>query len=120
MATSCIPDESYIPTFAINSGHTVHNGPAIHYLKAFGGTDAYKLCRHLNDADFCGRGPREAFIIRSKKSALEFYFYLISLSIEAKWHFFPFSNFNLSNYDLNQKLFVILGQFYQMLLGIKL
>ena len=63
LATSCIPDESYIPTFAINSGHTVHNGPAIHYLKAFGGTDAYKLCRHLNDADFCGRGPREAFIM---------------------------------------------------------
>ena len=56
MATACIPDESYIPTYAINSGHTVKN-VAVHYLKSFNGEDAYRLCRHLNDADFCGRGP---------------------------------------------------------------
>ena len=56
MATSCIPDESYIPTFAINSGHKVHN-VGLHYLKSFNGHDAYQLCRHLSDADFCGQGP---------------------------------------------------------------
>jgi hypothetical protein len=56
MATSCIPDESYIPSFAVNSGHAVHNA-ALHYLKQFQGKDAYHLCRHLDDADFCGQGP---------------------------------------------------------------
>lgn len=56
MATSVIPDESYIPTFAINSGHTVHD-LGLHYLKSFNGQNAYKLCRHLSDADFCGQGP---------------------------------------------------------------
>ena len=55
MATAVIPDESYIPTFAVNSGHTVNN-MAVHLTKAFNGQDAYRLCRHLNDADFCGRG----------------------------------------------------------------
>ena len=45
MAISVIPDESYVPTFAINSGHVVVNRP-LHLLKAFNGLDAYQLCRY--------------------------------------------------------------------------
>lgn len=45
MSTLGIPDESYIPTFAINSFHTIHNS-GIHFLKAFSGKDAYSLCRY--------------------------------------------------------------------------
>ena len=44
MATSGIPDETYIPTFVLNSFHVVHNRP-FHFLKGFSGRDAYHLCR---------------------------------------------------------------------------
>ena len=29
----------------------------LHWLKSFNLLNAYSLCRHLDDADFCGQGP---------------------------------------------------------------
>ena len=61
MQTSIIPDESYIPTFAFN--HPNHknkiNKVGLYFLKKFEGNDAYNLCRHTDDCDFCGQGPSD-------------------------------------------------------------
>ena len=29
----------------------------LYWMKGFSGRDAYNLCKHLGDADFCGQGP---------------------------------------------------------------
>ena len=60
MATSVIPDESYLSTFALNSpmrSNTHHVG--LYWLKRFSGQTKYNLCKHLGDADFCGQGPSD-------------------------------------------------------------
>ena len=60
MATSVIPDESYLSTFALNSPmrlNTHHVG--LYWLKRFSGQTKYNLCKHLGDADFCGQGPSD-------------------------------------------------------------
>ncbi|XP_076054991.1 uncharacterized protein LOC143033436 isoform X2 [Oratosquilla oratoria] len=58
MQTSIIPDESFFPTMAFNSPYWNKSAPiGFHFLKQFEGHNAINLCRHMEDTDFCGRGP---------------------------------------------------------------
>ncbi|XP_076345847.1 uncharacterized protein LOC143244653 isoform X2 [Tachypleus tridentatus] len=58
LQTSPVPDESYLVTAIVNSpfNKTLRMG-GIRHFKRFSNTDIDNLCRHRNDADFCGQGP---------------------------------------------------------------
>ncbi|CAL4101596.1 unnamed protein product, partial [Meganyctiphanes norvegica] len=58
LQTSIIPDEAYFPTIAMNAPSVNLTHPlGFHWLKRFEGRNAINLCRHMEDADFCGQGP---------------------------------------------------------------
>ncbi|KAF0289120.1 Xylosyltransferase 1 [Amphibalanus amphitrite] len=53
-----IPDEFVFSTLLFASPHrNAHVNTNLHYLKMFQPNNADGLCRHQDDADFCGRGP---------------------------------------------------------------
>ncbi|XP_043224915.1 uncharacterized protein LOC122382974, partial [Amphibalanus amphitrite] len=53
-----IPDEFVFSTLLFASPHrNAHINTNLHYLKMFQPNNADGLCRHQDDADFCGRGP---------------------------------------------------------------
>ncbi|XP_047493645.1 uncharacterized protein LOC125042200 isoform X1 [Penaeus chinensis] len=55
---SIIPDEAYFPTITMNSPYVNKSRPlGFHWLKKFEGRNTINLCRHMEDADFCGQGP---------------------------------------------------------------
>ncbi|ROT68247.1 hypothetical protein C7M84_013633 [Penaeus vannamei] len=55
---SIIPDEAYFPTVTMNSPYANKSRPlGFHWLKKFEGRNTINLCRHMEDADFCGQGP---------------------------------------------------------------
>ncbi|XP_069183933.1 uncharacterized protein [Procambarus clarkii] len=58
LQTSIVPDESYFPTVAMNSPYKNRILPlGFHWLRRFEGLNTIFLCRHMEDADFCGQGP---------------------------------------------------------------
>ncbi|KAG1654611.1 NADPH-dependent diflavin oxidoreductase 1 [Nymphon striatum] len=58
MQLMIIPDEFYLVTTAFNSEFMNRiRTIAIHSVKPFKGNNDLNLCRHIDDADFCGQGP---------------------------------------------------------------
>ncbi|XP_071515718.1 uncharacterized protein [Panulirus ornatus] len=78
LQTSIIPDESYFPTVTMNSPYVNQSRPlGFHWLKHFKGQNTINLCRHMEDADFCGQGPapiEEEDLMTMVKSSHRYFF----------------------------------------------